>query len=55
MNTVNTLPVNEARTPFGVVAAIIAVSALASLFLCWLVYYHAPADVTERACSSFPR
>jgi putative membrane protein len=41
-----TLPVNEARTPVGVVAAIIAVSLVASLFLCWLVYYHAPADVT---------
>jgi putative membrane protein len=41
-----TLPVNEARTPPGVVSAIIAISAAASLFLCWLVYYHAPADVT---------
>jgi putative membrane protein len=37
---------NEARTPPAVVAAIIAVSAVASLFLCWLVYDHAPADVT---------
>jgi len=27
------------------VAGIIAVSAVASLFLCWLVYYHAPTDV----------
>jgi len=41
-----TLATNEARTPPAVVAAIIAISALASLFLCWLVYYHAPADVT---------
>jgi putative membrane protein len=40
------LSVNEARTPVSVVAAIIAVSAVASLFLCWLVYYHAPADVS---------
>jgi putative membrane protein len=38
--------VNEARTPPAVVAAIIAVSALASAGLCWLVYFHAPADVT---------
>jgi len=40
------LATNEARTPPTVVAAIIAVSAMASLFLCWLVYYHAPADVS---------
>ncbi|HEX4140842.1 MAG TPA: DUF420 domain-containing protein [Candidatus Methylacidiphilales bacterium] len=39
------LPTNETRTPPGIVAAIIAVSALASLFLCYLVYFHAPADV----------
>jgi len=42
----NALTTNEARTPPGVVAAIIGISAAASLFLCWLVYYHAPADVT---------
>ena len=39
------LVINEARTPPGVVAGIIVVSVLASLFLCWLVYYHAPVDV----------
>ena len=44
--TTTDLPVNETRTPLSVVAAIIAISAVASLFLCWLVYYHAPADVT---------
>jgi putative membrane protein len=38
--------VNEARTPPAVVAAIIAVSAVASLFLCWLIYYHPPSDVS---------
>jgi len=43
---VNTLTTNETRTPPGVVAAILALSAVASLFLCWLVYYHAPTDVT---------
>ena len=42
----NALVTNETRTPFSVVAAIIVVSAVASLFLCWLVYYHAPTDVT---------
>jgi putative membrane protein len=41
-----TVPVNEARTPPTVIAAIIGVSAAASLFIFWLVYYHAPADVT---------
>src|ERR1700761_7389108 len=40
-----TLPPNENRTPVRIVAAIIAISAIASLFLCWLVYYHPPADV----------
>jgi putative membrane protein len=38
--------VNETRTPLRLVAAIIAISAAASLFLCWLVYFHAPTDVT---------
>jgi putative membrane protein len=42
----NTLMTNETRTPLSVVATIIAISAVASLFLCWLVYYHAPIDVT---------
>ncbi len=41
-----TLTTNETRTPLHVVAVIVAISAVASLFLCWLVYYHAPADVT---------
>jgi putative membrane protein len=41
-----TLTTNEARTPLGVVVAIVGISAVASLFLCWLVYYHAPADVS---------
>jgi putative membrane protein len=41
-----TLTTKENRTPFRIVAAIIAVSGLASLFLFWLVYYHAPTDVT---------
>lgn len=42
-----TLPVsaNRDRTPLWVVAAIIGVSAAASLFLCWLVFLHPPADV----------
>ncbi len=38
------LPSNATRTPLAVVAAIIAISVAASLFLCWLVYYHTPTD-----------
>jgi putative membrane protein len=45
LNAMTTLTTNENRTPLSIVAAIIGISAVASLFLCWLVYYHAPADV----------
>ena len=34
------------RTPLSIIVAIVGVSALASLFLVWLVYYHQPTDVT---------
>jgi putative membrane protein len=34
------------RTPPAVIAAIIGVSAAASAFICWLVYFHIPVDVT---------
>jgi putative membrane protein len=40
----NILNTNATRTPGTVIAAIVAVSAAASLFLCWLVYYHVPTD-----------
>ena len=39
------MTINEARTPGWVIGAIIAVSAVASLFLFWLIYFHAPMDV----------
>jgi putative membrane protein len=42
------------RTPVGVVAAIIAISAAASLFLCWLVYYHEPTDVAGTHLAFLP-
>jgi putative membrane protein len=48
------LPVNEARTPPSVVAAIIAISALASLFLFWLIYFHPPADVSGTHLAFLP-
>jgi len=34
------------RTAGATIAAIVLVSALASAFICWLVYFHAPTDVT---------
>jgi putative membrane protein len=40
-----TITSDNPRTPVSVIVVIIAISALASLFLCWLVYYHAPIDV----------
>jgi putative membrane protein len=48
------LPVNETRTPPSAVAAIIAVSALASLFLFWLIYFHPPADVSGTHLAFLP-
>ena len=45
LTKMTTLANDNTRTPIGAVVAIIAISAVASLFLCWLVYYHAPADV----------
>ena len=33
------------RTPPSVIAGIVGVSAVASLFLAWLVYFHPPVDV----------
>ena len=41
-----TITKDNTRTPISVVAVIIGISAVASLFLCWLVYYHPPADVS---------
>lgn len=39
------LDANKARTPAAVVVGILAVSALASAGLFWLVYFHPPSDV----------
>jgi len=41
----NELGTNES-TSRGMIAAIIAISAVASAFIFWLVYYHAPVDVS---------
>ncbi len=45
---------NEARTPPKAVAAIIAVSVVASLFLGWLVYLHPPIDAAGKTLPFLP-
>lgn len=53
--TESTLPAsNNLRTPPTTIAAIIAVSVLASAFICWLVYFHAPTDVGRAHLRSLP-
>jgi putative membrane protein len=42
------------RTPPAVIAAIIGISAAASAFLAWLVYYHPPTDVTGTHLAFLP-
>jgi putative membrane protein len=44
----------EARTPPIVIAAIVAVSLVASAFICWLVYFHTPTDVGGTHLRSLP-
>jgi putative membrane protein len=42
------------RTPPSVIAAIVVASALASALICYLVYFHAPSDVTGTHLRSLP-
>jgi len=42
------------RTPPSVIATIIVISAVASLFLAWLVYYHPPVDVAGTHLAFLP-
>ncbi len=42
------------HTPPGVIAGILIVSAAASALICWLVYFHAPTDVTGAHLRSLP-
>jgi putative membrane protein len=42
------------RTPPSVITAIIGISAVASLFLAWLVYYHPPVDVAGTRLAFLP-
>jgi putative membrane protein len=50
MTATDTRPIpapERLKTPPSIIAAILGVSAVASLFLFWLVYYHAPADTNH--------
>ena len=42
------------RTPVSVIWGILGVSAVASLFLAWLVYYHPPTDVAGTHLAFLP-
>jgi len=42
------------RTPPSIIAAIIGISAVASIFLAWLVYYHPPVDVAGTHLAFLP-
>ena len=52
--TLPTAPANTLRTPPAIIATIIVVSALASALICYLVYFHAPSDVTGTHLRSLP-
>ncbi|MES2393680.1 MAG: DUF420 domain-containing protein [Acidobacteriota bacterium] len=43
-----------ARTPPSIILTIIAISMIASAFICWLVYFHAPTDVSGTHLRSLP-
>jgi putative membrane protein len=45
---------NTLRTPPTIIATIIVVSALASALICYLVYFHAPSDVSGTHLRSLP-
>ena len=48
------LSANTVRTPPSIIATIIVVSAVASAFICWLVYFHTPTDVAGTQLRSLP-
>jgi len=50
----NALTTNDTRTPPGIVAGIIAISAVASLFLFWLIYFHPPVDMAGTTLAFLP-
>jgi putative membrane protein len=54
MSTYNPRPIPVFRTPLQVVVAIVAISACASGFLVWLVYFHNAADAAGTHLSFLP-
>jgi putative membrane protein len=54
MQTQTSLPSTNLRTPPTIIATILAVSALASALICYLVYFHAPLDVAGTHLRSLP-
>ncbi len=54
MPTVTRPALNSFRTPLPIVVGIVGVSAIASLFLAWLVYFHAPTDVAGTHLTFLP-
>ncbi len=54
MPTSTTLEPVTYRTPPSIIIGIIAVSAAASAFLAWLVYFHAPIDVAGTHLTFLP-
>jgi putative membrane protein len=54
MNARSDSPSATLRTPPSIIATIIAVSALASALICWLVYFHTPTDVSGTQLRSLP-
>jgi putative membrane protein len=54
MPTQTSLPNANLRTPPAIIATIIVVSAAASALICYLVYFHAPLDVTGAHLRSLP-
>ena len=49
-----TAPNPNYRTPPSIIAAIIGISAVASIFLAWLVYYHPPVDAAGTHLTFLP-
>ncbi len=47
MPTTKKSPIDAFRTPLNVIVTIIGISAAASAFLFWLVYYHEPSDAAQ--------
>ncbi len=54
MPTLVTPPLANLRTPPAVIATILVASAAASALICYLVYFHAPTDVSGTHLRSLP-